>query len=53
IPVFEDDFTPLTDMRGSAGYRMLTAKNLLRKYYRETQLPLAQTRLVGRGAVLP
>ena len=27
-----DDFTPLSDMRGSAEYRMLTAQNLLMKY---------------------
>jgi xanthine dehydrogenase small subunit len=52
IPAFETDFQPLTDMRGSAGYRMLTAKNLLRKYFQETRLPLSQTRLVGREAVI-
>jgi xanthine dehydrogenase iron-sulfur cluster and FAD-binding subunit A len=39
-------------MRGSAAYRMLAAKNLLRKYFEETRLPLAQTRLAGREAVL-
>jgi xanthine dehydrogenase small subunit len=52
IPAFEEDFQPLTDMRGSAAYRMLAAKNLLRKYFEETRLPLAQTRLAGREAVL-
>lgn len=52
IPAFETDFRPLTDMRGSADYRMLTAKNLLRKYFRETRLPLSQTRLAGREAVI-
>ena len=52
IPAFEADFQPLSDMRGSAAYRMLTAKNLLRKYYHETQNPLAKTRLVGSEAVL-
>jgi xanthine dehydrogenase small subunit len=52
IPAFETDFQPLTDMRGSAQYRMLAAKNLLRRYFAETQVPLAQTRLVGRDAVL-
>lgn len=52
IPAFETDFQPLSDMRGSAEYRMLTAKNLLRKYYQETRLPLARTRLVGREAML-
>ena len=52
ILAFETDFQPLTDMRGSAEYRMLTAKNLLRKYYQETRLPLAKTRLIGREALL-
>jgi xanthine dehydrogenase small subunit len=52
LPAFETDFQPLTDMRGSAGYRTLIAKNLLRKYFEETRLPLSQTRLVGREAVL-
>lgn len=50
IPAFEDDFEPLTDMRASAGYRILAAKNLLRKYFMERSAPATQTRLVGRGA---
>jgi len=29
----EQDFTPLSDFRASAGYRMQVAKNLLRRYY--------------------
>ncbi|WP_135448424.1 xanthine dehydrogenase small subunit [Tabrizicola caldifontis] len=29
------DFTPLTDMRASAAYRMLTAQNLLRRYFHD------------------
>ncbi|MBL9062416.1 xanthine dehydrogenase small subunit [Tabrizicola sp.] len=29
------DFTPMTDMRASAGYRMLTAQNLLRRYFHD------------------
>jgi xanthine dehydrogenase small subunit len=52
LPSFDADFEPLTDMRGSAGYRMLTAKNLLRKYFHESRLPLSKTRLVGREAVI-
>jgi xanthine dehydrogenase small subunit len=31
MAAMERDFTPLTDMRASAGYRMLAAKNLLRR----------------------
>lgn len=29
------DFAPLTDMRASAGYRMETAQNLLRRYFQD------------------
>lgn len=29
------DFAPLSDMRASAGYRMLTAQNLLRRYFHD------------------
>jgi xanthine dehydrogenase small subunit len=36
LPEFEVDFTPLTDMRASAEYRMLVAKNLLRRFFLET-----------------
>ena len=32
-----DDFTPLSDMRGSADYRMEAARNMLRRYIRELQ----------------
>jgi xanthine dehydrogenase small subunit len=36
LPAFEADFTPLSDMRASAEYRMLAAKNLLKRFYLET-----------------
>lgn len=49
--VMDDDFTPLTDMRASADYRMKTAQNLLKKFYAETSNPKAATRLVGQGSV--
>jgi xanthine dehydrogenase small subunit len=29
------DFTPMSDMRASSGYRMLTAQNLLRRYFHD------------------
>ncbi len=29
------DFAPLSDMRASAAYRMLTAQNLLRRYFHD------------------
>jgi xanthine dehydrogenase small subunit len=50
LPAFGRDYAPLTDMRGSAAYRSQAAKNLLIKYFYETQRPLRQTRLVGREA---
>ena len=31
------DYQPLTDMRATADYRLLVAKNLLRRFYAETQ----------------
>jgi len=33
LPLYESDFTPISDMRASAEYRMLTAKNLLRRFH--------------------
>jgi xanthine dehydrogenase small subunit len=41
------DFTPLTDWRASAAYRITVAANLLLKLYVETTDPDADTRLVG------
>lgn len=46
----EQDFAPLSDMRGSSGYRMKAAQNLLRKAYLETNLPFEKTRMVGASA---
>ena len=46
LPKFEKDFQPLSDARASKEYRMLTAKNLLVRYFHETTSD-AQTRLVG------
>ena len=45
----EQDFTPMTDMRASAAYRMQGARNLLMKYFIETTQPGTATRLVGYG----
>jgi len=36
LPEFETDFQPLSDMRASADYRMLVAKNLLKRFFLET-----------------
>ncbi len=35
LPRFSDDFTPLSDMRASADYRLSTARNMLLRYYRD------------------
>ena len=35
IPAFALDFQPLSDMRASADYRLLTAQNLLRRYFHD------------------
>ncbi len=32
---FSDDFTPLSDMRASADYRLMTAENMLVRYFHE------------------
>ena len=36
LPAYDLDFTPLTDMRATAEYRTLAAKNLLRRFFAET-----------------
>ena len=36
LPAFAADFTPLSDMRASADYRLTTAQNLLLRYFAET-----------------
>ena len=33
IAEFSNDFKPMTDMRGSAGYRLEAAQNMLRRYF--------------------
>jgi xanthine dehydrogenase small subunit len=37
LPAFEADFTPLSDMRASAAYRMEAAKGMLLRYFHEDQ----------------
>ena len=46
LPAFEKDFAPISDMRASAAYRQQVAKNLLLRYFHETQ-GAASTRLAG------
>jgi len=42
-----DDFTPLSDFRASKEYRLLSAQNLLRKYFIELQTPHIETRVTS------
>ncbi len=50
---YDRDFQPISDVRGSSDYRLLTAKNLLRKVFHERPGARPQsrpsTRLVGRN----
>ena len=47
ITALAGDFTPLTDMRASAAYRLKVAGNLLRRFLIETTVPEAATRVAG------
>jgi xanthine dehydrogenase small subunit len=37
MAVLADDYTPLSDLRASAGYRLQVAQNLLRRFWLETR----------------
>ncbi|TMV01225.1 xanthine dehydrogenase small subunit [Brucella haematophila] len=37
IGAYEQDYQPLSDMRATADYRLMVSKNLLRRFYDETQ----------------
>jgi xanthine dehydrogenase small subunit len=45
MAALERDFQPLTDLRGSARYRLLAARNLLLRFHHESTLPAAATRV--------
>ena len=47
MQAFDADFTPMSDMRASADYRMTTAKNLLLRYFMEDQGQSMQVLEVG------
>ncbi len=42
------DYTPIDDMRASAGYRQMVAHNLLRKFFLETSGFEGETRVLGQ-----
>ncbi|WP_249123498.1 MULTISPECIES: xanthine dehydrogenase small subunit [unclassified Bradyrhizobium] len=45
------DFSPLTDMRASADYRLRAARNLIERLHLELMHPGIETRLVGDKAI--
>ncbi|MBA4098044.1 MAG: xanthine dehydrogenase small subunit [Rhodospirillum sp.] len=45
--VLSEDYTPISDMRASARYRLRVAQNLLRKFFIETSEPAARTRIMA------
>jgi xanthine dehydrogenase small subunit len=51
MAALDADFTPLDDMRASAGYRMTVARNLLLRHFVETTAPGTPTRLARAGAL--
>ena len=48
---FSKDYSPMDDCRGSQSYKMTAARNLLKRFYLETQSDSIQTRLpvIARG----
>ncbi len=47
VAALPQDFTPLSDMRASAGYRLTVAGNLLRRFLIETTEAQTATRVAG------
>ncbi|WP_419252084.1 xanthine dehydrogenase small subunit [Caulobacter sp. ErkDOM-YI] len=50
MTAIDADYTPLSDMRASAAYRSLTARNMLRKVFIETTSPGLVTRVEPESA---
>jgi xanthine dehydrogenase small subunit len=50
MAALERDFTPMSDQRASAAYRLTVAKNLLLRHFIETTRPETATRLARRPA---
>ena len=49
MTALDGDYTPISDMRSSADYRQLVARNLLRKFYLETSGFDGETRVLEHG----
>ena len=45
IPLLENEFTPISDVRGSAVYRQRVIVNLLRKFFADEQRPTANNKI--------
>jgi len=51
LPALDAELSPISDMRASAAYRRLVARNLLVKFYLETSGRAGATRVTGSGAI--
>ena len=50
--VLDGCYAPMSDMRASSGYRAAVARNLLMKFYLETEIPTSQTRSLDAVAAM-
>lgn len=50
MAALDSDYAPMSDMRASATYRALAARNMLRKAYLETASPDVETRVTPESA---
>jgi xanthine dehydrogenase small subunit len=50
MAALDTDYAPMSDMRASAAYRSLTARNMLLKVFLESQDPGMETRVVPESA---
>jgi len=50
MAALDTDYAPMSDMRASAAYRSLAARNMLRKVFLESQEPDAETRVMPESA---
>jgi len=50
MAALDADYAPMSDMRASAAYRSLAARNMLRKVFLESLEPDAETRVMPESA---
>ncbi|HJV43092.1 xanthine dehydrogenase small subunit [Caulobacter sp.] len=50
MAALDADYAPMSDMRASAAYRALAARNMLRKVFLETTMPGVTTRVIPESA---